>query len=313
MSALVPTNIQLPAAIAARVGAPSSVASAMASGFASGIKRISVRGGRFRVRDGKQETILPGHSLRAIIVGASSTITKQYYKGSFNPNADDNKGPDCYSTDGVRPAANAPDPQAQLCATCPNNAWDSKVSESGQKMKACADQKRLAIISADDHSDEPEVYLFTVTPSALGNFRNYASQLASKGWPPEYCVTEIAFDPNTSYPKATFSFKGFVEESRLPVLDTLVKSERVREATGEDEVQAIELNTTVEKPKPAAIKIIEDAEYTVVETPPPAKGFGTAAPASKPAPAKAEPVVVKGSNLQDDIQDILKSMEASDD
>src|SRR5690606_26393745 len=182
MSALVPTNVQLPAHLSDRLGGPSALAGAMTSGIAAGsgtgFKRISIRGGRFRIREGSTETVLPDNVLRAVIVGASPNVTKSFYKGAYNPKAENaERKPDCYSNDGIRPAADAADPQAQQCATCPQNAWGSKITDAGTKMKACADQKRLAVISADDHSAEPEFYLFQVTPAALTQFRQYGELL----------------------------------------------------------------------------------------------------------------------------------------
>lgn len=319
MNALVPTNIQLPAHLSSRVGTQSSVANSLTAGLNSGggFKRISIRGSRFRIREGNNETVLPDAKLRAVIVGASPNITKTYFKGTFNPKAED-KGPDCYSNDGIRPAADADDPQSQLCASCQHNAWGSKMSESGQRMKACADQKRLAVISADDHSPEPEVYLFQVTPGALNDFRAYGKLLESKGLPPEIVVTEISFDPKEAYPKAVFKFGGFIDEAMVPVVDELVGSSLVREITGEQPLVATVLETPVGKTKPSPVRettpepeVIE-AEVEVIEAPKKTKGFGGTPITSTPVPSPKEPTVVTSSNLANDINDILKGMEEDD-
>jgi hypothetical protein len=320
MNAIVPTNIQLPSHLAGRLSQPSAVAGAMTAGIgtSAGYKRISIRGGRFRVREGSQETVLPDHKLRCVIVGASPNMTKTFYKGAYNPKAED-KSPDCYSNDGIRPAKDASDPQSQLCATCEQNQWGSKMTETGARMKACADQKRLAVISADDDSPEPELYLFQVTPAALSEFRNYGNQLAAKGFPPELCVTEISFDPNEAYPKATFKFGGFVDEGMVATIDGLVGSAKVHEITGELPVTAEVVPAT---PKPSPIKVkakeeyvpkveVEDAvfEEEAVEAAP-VKGFGSKA-APKPVqapPPKAAPPVAQSSNLASDIQDILNGL-----
>jgi hypothetical protein len=297
----------------------------MTSGIASGgtgFKRISIRGGRFRIREGSTETVLPDNVLRAVIVGASPNVTKSFYKGAYNPKAADvEKKPDCYSNDGVRPAADALDPQAQQCATCPQNAWGSKITDAGTKMKACADQKRLAVISADDHSAEPEVYLFQVTPAALTQFRQYGELLSSKGFPPELCVTEISFDPKEAYPKAQFKFGGFIDQGQVEIVDKLVNSQTVRDVIGDKDQVATVVEET--KPKPSPVKkkeaeyvppptVIEDAEYEDVppaQTAKVSKGFGAASSTSKePAPAQT----VKSSNLTDDIQSILASMQDDD-
>lgn len=322
MSALVPTNVQLPAHLSDRLGGPSALAGAMTSGIASGgtgFKRISIRGGKFRIREGSTETILPDSVLRAVIVGASPNVTKSFYKGAYNPKAADvEKKPDCYSNDGIRPANDASDPQAQQCATCPQNAWGSKITDAGTKMKACADQKRLAVISADDHSAEPEVYLFQVTPAALTQFRQYGELLSSKGFPPELCITEISFDPKEAYPKAQFKFGGFIDQGQVEVVDKLVNSQIVRDVIG-DKDQVAEV--VEDKPKPSPIKkkeeayvpppvVVEDAEFEEAPAPKPTKGFGGAAPSAPKEPPPAQ--TVKSSSLTDDIQSILASMQEED-
>lgn len=316
MTALVPTNIQLPAHLSGRLGQPSQIAGAMTAGIGgSGFKRISIRGGRFRIREGSNETVLPANKLRAIIVGASPGMTKTFYK-KYDAKAEDKK-PDCYSNDGIRPAADAEDPQSQLCANCAQNAWGSKIVDD-KKMKACADQKRLAIISADDDSPEPEVYLFTVTPAALNDFRNYGKLLESRAFPPELVVTELSFDTDASFPKIEFKFGGFVEEHKVEIIDNLVGSQIVREITGEQPMVA----TIVEAPKkakPAPVKEVEEPEVEVIipEVLPAKKtsGFGGTPVKSTPIPTTppAEPPVVSSSKLTSDIQDILNSMQEDDD
>lgn len=315
MTALVPTNVQLPAHLASRLGAQSNIAGSMTAGIGgASFKKISLRGSRFRIKEGATETVLPSTTLRAVIVGASTNLTKVFYKGVFDPKAED-KTPDCYSTDGVRPANDAADPQAQQCATCEQNQWGSKLSESGSKMKACADQKRLAIISADDNSSEPEVYLLQVPPASLMNFRNYGKQLESKGFPPELCITELSFDTEQSYPKLEFKFGGFVEEHMVPTIDELVGSDQVREITGE----AVQVATIIEppartKPAPARVKVpepVEEVEVEIIPAPTKAKGFGAATPAKATivaTPPKAPPVV-QSSKLTDEIQNIINSMQ----
>lgn len=323
MSALVPTNVQLPAHLSDRLGGPSALSGAMTSGIASGgtgFKRISIRGGRFRIREGSTETVLPDNVLRAVIVGASPNVTKSFYKGAYNPKAvDAEKKPDCYSNDGIRPANDSADIQSQLCASCPQNAWGSKITDAGTKMKACADQKRLAVISADDHSADPEVYLFQVTPAALTQFRQYGELLSSKGFPPELCITEISFDPKEAYPKAQFKFGGFVDQGQVEVVDKLVNSQLVRDVIGDKDQVAEVVEEVKVKPSPVKKKepeyvpppvVVEEAEFEEAPPAKPAKGFGAAAPSAPKEPPPAQ--TVKSSSLTDDIQSILASMQDDD-
>lgn len=318
MNALVPTNIKLPAHLTARIGQSSALGD-ITGGIASGFKRISIRGSRWRIKDGKTETVLPSHTLRAVIVGASPNTSKLFYKGTYDPDAD-NKAPDCYSADGIRPAADAVDPQAQQCATCEQNQWGSKVTEGGKKMKACADQKKLAIIAADDDSQDPDVYGFTVTPAALTSFKHYADLLASKGFPPELVITEMSFDTDAAYPKAEFKFGGFVEEHMVPVIDGLIDTPHVNEIIGKSTQMAKVIEAPKPKPSPVKEKKVEvvqeltDDDVEIIPAPTKTKGFGAAAPAPKaPPPAPKAPPVVQSSKLTDDINDILNSMQEEDD
>jgi len=313
MNAIVPTNTQVPAHLANRLNQPSSVGSSLTAGITGGggFKRISKRGGRFRIREGANEVVLPSTKLRAIIVGASPNMTKTFYK-KWDPKAEEKK-PDCYSNDGIRPAADAEDPQSQLCANCAQNVWGSKVTDAGGKIKACSDQKRLAIISADDDGAEPEVYLYTVTPAELNDFRNYAKKLESNNWPPELVVTEFSFDTDASFPKITFGFGGFVEEHKVETIDQLVGSDIVKEITGEKPIVA----QVVEAPKPNPVKVIEEPEVELVipEVLPAKKtsGFGGTPVKSEPIPVVEQPKAVSSSALTNDIQDILAKMEEEQD
>lgn len=322
MSALVPTNMQLPAHLASRIGQPSAVASDMTAGMGgANFKRVSIRGGRFRIRDGSVEQVLPGDTLRAVIVGATPNTSKTFFKGSYDPDVKDKK-PDCYSDDGVRPAADAEDPQSQLCATCEQNVWGSKMV-GDKRMKACADQKKLAIISADDHSGEPELYQFTVTPAALTDFRTYGNMLQSKGYPPEYVITELYFDTKEAYPKIQFRAVGFVDEDMVPTINELVGSPLVNEIIGKTAATATAAKV-VEAPAPklAPVKYVEPEVELVVPDEiitPPKKGFGAAATKPLvatvvPTPAAKDPVpTANSSNLALDIQNILSSMSEEED
>lgn len=314
MNDLVTTNIQLPAHLANRIGGPSALSEAMTAGASAGFPRISIRGGRFRIREGKEEKVL-GTTLSAVIVGANPNTTKLFYKGSYDPKAEDNK-PDCYSLDGVRPADDAEDPQAQLCATCDQNQWGSKLTESGGKMKACADQKRLAIISADDKSAEPVVYAFTVPPSSLGNFRNYAKLLESKGFPPELCVTKITFDETTSHPKPQFEFAGFVSEDMVPIIDGLVVNPFIKEVTGETPIKLTAIEPPANKPAPVKEEKVQVIMPEVIPAKKSSGGFQgevidvESTPVTPPKPA---PKAVQSSDVANDIQDILNKMKEQDD
>jgi hypothetical protein len=89
--------------------------------------------------------------------------------------------------------------QAESCAICPNNEFGSK-----GKGKACANNRLLAVVEANDNPKAP-IYLLKVSPTALKSFDGYvASVHAQFKSLPVKVITEISFDPNLRYPSLRF-------------------------------------------------------------------------------------------------------------
>lgn len=282
MNDIIPANIQVPAHLADKVGKPSALAASLSGGMAveDSYPRISIKGARFRIVEGKSETVLDSNTLEAVIVGANPRLSKTWYAKEWNPDVEAT-GPDCYSLDGVSPHSSVEDPQNDLCASCPHNAWGSKVTPNGQQVKACSDQKRLAIVAADD--PEGAVYLLSVTPAALKGLNQYQKELSVRGIAPEIVRTKISFDTNASFPKLMFAFGGFNDEQTQTAVDKLFGTDQVKEITGElaaaskpVEVPALEKQAEPEAPAPAP--------EPVAQEPAPTKGFG-AKKAAEPTPA----------------------------
>ena len=327
-NAIIPANIQIPAHLAARLQQPSSLAASLTAGLGSGavVPRISLKGARFRIVEGSTETVLDDIKLKTVIVGANPAVTKTFYAKAWDPN-DEATGPDCYSINGKTPADDATAPQSDSCALCPKNAWGSKISPNGQKIKACSDQKKLAVVAGDD--PEGPVYLLQVTPAALKELNQYQRELALRGIPPEVVFTVLSFDTNASFPKLKFSFGGFLDPQTQAVVDDLFGSDKVRDVTGE----AVEIVAApvIEAPKPKSVRVVEptpapEVEAEIEEEPQPAKrGFGAkAAPAPAPAPVAkpaaqvkpaVKPVVVEetsGGSLADEIAALVEGLNADD-
>ena len=200
MSNLIPINLDIPAHVASRIGGPSSVSANLATGMgvASDFPRISIKASRFRIVEDGTESVLDVTKLDTVIVGANGALSKMYYATAWNSDSEGG-APDCFSYDGVKPHPQAGSPQNDLCATCSHNAWGSKVTPNGNKTKSCADQRRLAIVSADDPSGP--IYLLQVTPAALAGLKEYSNELKRRGIPVEIVRTTLSFDPNASFPK----------------------------------------------------------------------------------------------------------------
>lgn len=223
----------VPAHIAARIAARkgsdnrSSVASSILGD--SGLfqyPRISIRAGRYRlVEDGVETPV--GVSLDVIIVGSNPRTSKVFYSKQYDPNAD-NTRPDCFSNDGIKPDPIVAQPVNPDCASCPNNVLGSKILPSGAKSKLCADQRHLAVIPA---ADPNKVYGLTIPVSAMKGLRDYIKDLNNAGVNPEEAITELGFDEQASYPKITFTHKGYVPEKSLADVEKLLNSSDVQIVT----------------------------------------------------------------------------------
>ena len=311
MSNIVPTNIQVPAHLSAKIGQPSALSQSLSSGISGGVSfpRISLKGSRFRIVEDGTETVLDTTSLDIIIVGANPKLSKTYYAKEWNKDSEPT-APDCYSLDGIRPHPESEAPQNDLCASCPHNAWGSKITPNGQQVKACSDQKRLAIVAADD--PEGPIYLLQVTPSALKGLNAYHKELSMRGIPAEIVKTKIGFDTDASYPKLKFSFGGFIDEDTHSAVEHLFGSEQVRDITGENQPESA---AALSQPRKAAVKAVEKQPEPeveeVVEDEAPKRGFGAAkkaaAPAAKAAP-KEEPKAVK--EVDSDVDDLASEIAA---
>ena len=321
-------NIQVPAHLAARVGVPSALGAALTGGLSSGqsFPKISIKSSRFRIKEGDTETVLDSTTLDAVIVGANPRLSKTWYAKQWTPDAEP-AAPDCFSLDGISPDPESADPQNDLCASCPQNAWGSKVTPQGQQIKACSDKKRLAVVAADDAAGS--VYLLEVTPAALKGLNQYQKELAVRGIPPEVVKTRIGFDTDASFPKLKFTFGGFLDEQTQQIVDGLFGSEQVKEITGENPRQPVAV-PQIAAPKPVAVKPAPAPAPVVAPPPPvaeaPKRGFGAkaapaaapvAAPAPKPAvkaaakPAPA-PAAEAASSLADEIAALIGEVDADD-
>ena len=323
---LIPANINVPSHLAKYVGKTSALALSLGGGLTSnsGFPRISIKASRFRIVEGDSETVLPETTLQVIIVGANPRLSKTWYSKQWTPDSEP-QAPDCFSLDGISPDPEATMPQHDLCASCPQNAWGSKVTPMGQQIKACSDTKRLAVVAADDPSGP--VYLLTVTPAALKGLNQYQKELSMRGIPAEIVKTSITFDTDASFPKLKFGFGGFIDEDTQRVVDSLFGSESVREVTGEIVRRPVEVPAPaapVAAPAPAPKPAVRVAPAPVVEAAPapaapaaepatPKRGFGAAKKTAKPAapapaPAPTATPQPAAASLADEIAALVGEM-----
>jgi len=294
----IPTD-KIPAHIQARMGKPSRLGDAMSGGLTGeALPYISIKGGRFRVVEEGVETVLEGSTLKAVIVGINPRVSKTYYAKAWNKDAEA-EAPDCFSLDGIKPDISIAQPLNDVCASCPKNAWGSKTTPDGKDTKACADQKRLAVIPADD--PQAGVYLVRVTPAALKSLNQYSKKLKHHQLPPECVVTNISFDTDASFPKLQFNYGGFIDDDTQDYVDTLIGTSEVMQITGE----AVPEEEPAPSTKP---KLVHDGDAA-----PKKSGFGkTAEPEPEPEkPAKAAKKATKAKKVEadeDDLESVVGSL-----
>jgi hypothetical protein len=215
---------------------------------------INCKGTRFQLNYSGESILLKSLEIGVVIVAAKDAMTKRFYAGAYNPDAEAT-APDCYSINGTSPSPDSKLKQCETCASCPQNQFGSGKDAAGNpgKGKACGDRKVLAIYVASGKPELPEVWQFEITPAALKNFGTYVrQQLSPRGLDLRTVVTTIGFDESASFPQYTFTFGGMVPNEMLgKVLGTIASPEvkAIVEPSGSGVVQQQITGNTVEEAK----------------------------------------------------------------
>jgi hypothetical protein len=206
-------------------------------GVSSGFGIISYRGKVWRVRKGGEEQqyldengdAMP--SIEVVFIKANRLPSKLYYGAKYVEG--DNSPPKCYSTDGVRPDVAVLEPVSELCATCPNNVWGSRITDDGKKSRACQDSRRTVVVFSHHLADAtpdspPEVFMLRVPPASLNPLKDFVEKvLKPKGIPLYSVVVRVGFDKDASFPKFTFRVVRFATEEEYEVIEQLRASDEV--------------------------------------------------------------------------------------
>ena len=214
-------------------------------GVSNSVKRISIKGGVFRlVAGGKEIAAIDERHLNVIIVKAAPKVSRIFYSASYD--ADNITGPDCWSNDGERPDASAENKQAETCMSCPKN-----IAGSGQgNSRACRYQQRLAVVLENNPSGDvmqltlPATSVFGKEEGDKRPLQAYARYLAVQNPPvnPEQIVTEMRFDTKAESPKLHFKpvrwltdeeyevikAQGETDDAKRAVVMTVAQSDGVR-------------------------------------------------------------------------------------
>jgi hypothetical protein len=203
----------------ARKGELSTLAKSLAGGgVGGGGKRISIKGGVFRLMaDGKEITSIDDRHLDVVIVNAAPKISRTYYAGTYEEG--NTSAPNCWSADGETPDASIDEPQASNCASCPMNVKGSGQGDS----KACRFSQRLAVVLANDVGGDV-MQLTLAATSIFGKeegdkrpLQAYARYLAAQNINPETLVTRLRFDTKAAVPKLFFQPLRWLEDDEYAI------------------------------------------------------------------------------------------------
>lgn len=252
----------------------------------SGGKRISIRGGVFRMMVSGQEVAKsPDRHLNIVVVDASPSVSRTYYKGTYQEGV--TVPPTCWSDDGVKPDTTVSAPMGKTCNDCPMNVKGSGQGDS----KACRYSQRLAVALANNL--DGDVYNLTVAATSIFGkgddshmpLQQYTKKLAGHGLPIRAVVTKAQFDLDSATPKLVFSAERPLSQAEYQTVISQSETEDSRYAIAAPSYTQVisKANTpVVEAPKPAtpapAPVAEEVAEPTVREKP----------AAAKPAEAKQD-------------------------
>lgn len=287
----------------AKKGELSALAKSLAGGAGGGGKRVSIKGGVFRLMvDGKEVAAIDERFLDVVVVNAAPKIGRTFYMKAYDGDAP--SAPDCWSADGEKPDTTATNLQSDRCATCPQNVKGSGQGDS----RACRFSQRLAVVLANDIEGDvlqlqvPATSIFGKEEGENRPLQAYARFLAAQGVSPETLVTRMKFDTKSESPKLHFKPMRWLTEDEYATAVEQGQSEDAKRAitmtvTQTDKVEPMKLEGTKPTAKaaaPAPAPAPAPEEEDEAPAPPPKRGRPPKAKVEEPAEEEAaEPVVRK--------------------
>lgn len=194
---------QLPAF--ARAAEMSAAAKAMMGSAGQTGKRISIKGGVFRlIADGKEVAAVEERYLDVVVVNVAAKVSRTFYEGAYDESK--SVAPTCYSQNGDVPDPSIKTPQFANCANCPQNAKGSGQGDS----RACRFSQRLAVVLANDMEGDV-MQLSLAATSIFGKadgenrpLQEHSRWLMAQGIDPTMLVTRMKFDTKAPVPKLFF-------------------------------------------------------------------------------------------------------------
>jgi hypothetical protein len=235
----------------AKKSALSDIAKSLAGGTGGGGKRISIKGGVFRLLvDGKEVASIDERYLDVVIVNAAPKIGRTWYAKAYD--GETPAGPDCWSANGETPDPSAVNPQSDRCSTCEKNIKGSGSGES----RACRYSQRLAVVLANDLEGHvmqlqlPATSIFGKEEGDKRPLQAYARYIVANQASPEMMVTRMQFDTKAEAPKLFFKPVRWLTEDEYETA--------ARQGQTDDATRAITMTVAkmdkVEAPAPLALE-----------------------------------------------------------
>jgi len=226
----------------------------MSGGSGAAGKRISIRGGKFRmIVDGEQVSVSKSDTMNMVVLDAAD-ISRTYYEGAFDP--ENPSAPSCWSADTRTPSADVPAEhrKAARCADCPMNVKGSGQGES----RACRFSQRLAVALENEldtvyQLQLPATSIFGEAKGTNMGLQAYIKYLSVHKTPAIAVMTEMRFDDESATPKLYFRPVRGLDEPELKLALEARDGDDVKKAIAFTVAQTDGVKAkAAEKPKPKA-------------------------------------------------------------
>jgi hypothetical protein len=288
----------------------------------SGMKRVSIKGGVFRLlSSGKEIASIEDRHLDVIIVKAAPKVSRIFYAGGYDKDAAA-AAPDCTSADGEKPDAGVKNKQSSSCTTCPQNIAGSGTGQS----RACRYQQRLAVVLANNPDGDvlqvtlPATSIFGKEDGEKRPLQAYARYMAAQTPPVnlDSIVTRMKFDTKAESPKLIFTPVRWLTDAEFLVAQDQALSKDAEKAVSSTPAAADGVTApaplALEGKRPAAKSIgdlLDEDEAEAMAEVKAAKPKKTKAveaeveeePEVRKAPAKVEAAPAKKNKLADIVAD----------
>ena len=272
------------------------------TGSSTTAKRISIRGGKFRLMvNGKEVEKSNQDALDVVIVNASPHVHRMYFSKAYAP-GEKMPPPTCWTSDSQKPDEAVVEKQAESCLSCPQNIKGSGANGT----KACRFSRRIAVVRADDMNGD--VYQMTLpAQSIFGNgtkdckpLHEYTDYVRANGENLMSVVSRVSFDEDSSSTKIGFKAIRILNDEEYAVCSAKSNSEEAKRAItlsvsvnkdedGEEFEQ--KKQQPIQRPKP--LEVIDEIPEPTVRA--------SEKPTPPPAPKPATPKIDQGDVSLDDL------------